>query len=79
MTDFRKMSLLDHIDAAERHSQRALEMAYDVDPQSILFRVMLGRAQSMLLSLANTVRRATKKEERQGWNFDHTRRAPSGD
>lgn len=72
MTEFARMSLLEHIDAAERHAQKALEMAYEVDPQSILFRVLLGKAQTMLLSLGNTIRRATRKEERQGWNLNTT-------
>jgi hypothetical protein len=44
-------SFREHVELAERHAQRALDLAYADEPQSFYTRIKLGRAQSLLISL----------------------------
>lgn len=45
------LSIQEHVALAERHAQRALDLAYADEPQGIFVRRSLGRAQSILISL----------------------------
>lgn len=45
------LSIGEHVALAERHAQRALDLAYADEPQSLRVRLALGRAQSLLISL----------------------------
>lgn len=54
------MTLRKHLEMAEWHAQQALDLAAEKEPQSILFRFSLGRAQSILMSLCDNIRRFAK-------------------
>lgn len=45
------LSIEEHIQEAERHAQRALDLAYGDEPQKLFVRIAIGRAQSILISL----------------------------
>lgn len=45
------LSIREHVALAERHAQRALDLAYADEPQPLRVRLALGRAQSLLISL----------------------------
>lgn len=44
-------SIKGHVQIAERHAQRALDLAYKDEPQTFWVRRAIGRAQSILISL----------------------------
>jgi hypothetical protein len=50
------LSISEHVALAERHAQRALDLAYADEPQSLRVRLALGRAQSTLISLITSGR-----------------------
>lgn len=45
------LSFTGHLMSAQMHAQRALDLAYDREPQKFWTRIHLGRAQSILMSL----------------------------
>lgn len=45
------LSIKEHIEIAHAHIQRALDLAYADEPQSLRTRINIGRAQSLLISL----------------------------
>lgn len=51
------LSLREHLELAEGHTQKALNLAHHEEPQSVMFLVALGRAQAILLGLYSNVRR----------------------
>lgn len=44
-------SIKEHIEIAHAHTQRALDLAYSDEPQGLMTRMKIGRAQSILISL----------------------------
>jgi hypothetical protein len=51
MARTRDLSFREHVELAQSHAQRALDLAYADEPQSLYTRLKLGRAQSILISL----------------------------
>lgn len=44
-------TIVEHIQLAERHAQKAFNLSYEDEPQSFWVRRAIGRAQSILISL----------------------------
>lgn len=55
------LSIREHLDLAEAHTQKALDLARNVEPQSIYFQALLGRAASILKSLTDNIARITRR------------------
>jgi hypothetical protein len=52
-----ELTIKEHVFLAERHAQKALDLAYsEKEPQPFYVRVALGRAQSILISLITNKR-----------------------
>lgn len=50
------LSIKEHVQVAENHAQRALDLAYGDEPQNFWVRRAIGRAQSILISLISNNR-----------------------